>query len=369
MITQRVSQEGRDLVICPKTISNLHGMMTILSAGQTFRFRTVPGVRLGGAILVSMMFLATARAADKTSEPSASDGTDDPAYRKAIKEGLAEFAALHFEEARSLFRRAHDINPNARTFRGIGMTSFELRDYVAAVRNLSAALQESRKPLSSEQRKNAQDLLERSRMLVDVYSLTVSPRDAFVLIDGRAPELDADGTLLLGVGLHNLEVSAPDMLMRSLPIHVRGGERKELSVTLERDFVANAQPTAVTGIQQETQFKPTPKVVSNTTATAWLLAGGGAALLAIGSGVYWALQESQLQTCHHPAPGDSCDTEGALEIQRNFAIGATLGVGAAALTMGLIGVLSWHPAPPAAKKHSALDCTVSPFGVTCGGSF
>ena len=98
--------------------------------------------------------------------------------------------------------------------------------------------------------------------------------------------------------------------------------------------------------------------------------GRRAALLAIGSGIYWAMQESQLRTCHSPAnPGDICDTEGALKTQRNLAIGATLGAGAAAVTMGLIGILSWHSAPPADKKQSALDCAVSPFGVTCGGAF
>ena len=340
-------------------------MMTILAAGQPSRIRATSG--MGLAILVSMMFLATARASDKSGEPFASDGTDDPAYRRAIKEGLAEFAALHFEEARSFFRRAHDINPNARTFRGIGMTSFELRDYVAAVRNLSSALKDSRKPLSPEQRENAQDLLEQSRMLVDVYSITVSPRKARVLVDGRAPELEDDGTLLLGVGQHNLEVSAPGMLMRSLPIHVRGGERKELSVTLERPFVANAQPTAAT---QEPSSKPAPKVVSNRTAMTWLLAGGGAALVAGGFGIYWAGRQSELQRCRHPAdPTVGCDIGGSLTTERNLAMGATLGVGAAALTMGLIGALSWHSAPPAAKKHSALDCSVSPFGVTCGGLF
>lgn len=225
-------------------------MMTIFTAGHPSHLRATPGIGL--AILVSMMFLATARAADKTIEPgSGTDSTDDPAYRRAIKEGLAEFAALHFEEARSLFRRAHEINPNARTFRSIGMTSFELRDYVAAVRNLSAALKDRRKPLSLEQHKSAQDLLDRSHRLVDVYSLTVMPRNARVLIDGRAPELDADGTLLLSVGRHNLEVSAPGMVMRSLPINARGGDRKELSVTLERAFVADAQPSDGARVQQE----------------------------------------------------------------------------------------------------------------------
>ena len=346
-------------------------MMTTLTAGQPSRFRATPGIWLALAIVVSMTFLATARAADKTIETGlGADGTDDPAYRKTIKEGLAEFAALHFEEARSLFRRAHEINPNARTFRSIGMTSFELRDYVAAVRNLSAALNDSRKPLSLEQRKSAQDLLERSRRLVDVYSLTVLPRNARVLIDGRAPELDADGTLLLSVGRHNLEVSAPGMVMRSLPINARGGDRKELSVTLERAFVANAQLTDDARMQQEIQAKPTRKVGSNRAATAWLLASGGAGLLAIGAGVYWAMQESQLQSCLHPADSTyGCRTKSALTIERNVALGATLGVGAAALTMGIIGVLSWHSVPPAAKKVSTLDCTVSPFGVTCGGLF
>jgi hypothetical protein len=342
----------------------------IPTAIQPSRLRAKPGIAVGLAIL-SMMSRETARAADKTTESGfASEGTEDPAYRRTVKEGLVEYSALHFEEARSLFRRAHQINPNARTFRGIGMTSFELRDYVAAVRNLSAALKDSRKPLSAEQRKSTQDLLERSRALVDVYSITVSPREARVLVDGREPELDADGTLLLAVGMHNLEVSAPGMVMRSLPINVRGGERKALSVTLERLSVARPQPTDAAKISQETRANPTSPVVSNRAATAWLVAGGGVALLAIASGVYWALQESQLSTCRSPPKqGDVCDTEGAIETQRNFGMGATLGAGAVAVTMGLIGILTWHSAPPAPKKHSALDCSVSPFGVTCGGRF
>jgi hypothetical protein len=329
------------------------------------QFRAARGIAAALAVVCSTLFLQVARA-DRMTEPAA-DVADDPAYRKAIKEGLAEYLALHFEEARSLFRRAHRISPNARTFRGIGMTSFELRDYVAAVRNLSAALKDNRKPLSSEQRKHAQDLLDRSRMLVDVYTLTVSPRDARVLIDGRAPELDGDGMLLLGVGLHNLEASAPGMTIRSLPINVRGGERKELSVTLERAFVAGGQPTETAVTRME---KPPSGVVSNRAATAWLLASGGVALLAVGSGIYWALQSSQLNSCRYPSSPDKyCNTESALTIQRNVGIGLTVGTGAAALTMALVGVLSWNSGRHAPKKHSALDCSVGPFGVVCGGYF
>jgi len=341
--------------------------MNFRTNGQPLQFRAVRVIAVACAILCPTMFAPTARAADRMTESLApADAADDPAYRKAVKEGLAEYAALHFEEARSLFRRAHRISPNARTFRGIGMTSFELRDYVAAVRNLSAALKDNRKPLSPEQRKHAQDLLDRSRMLVDAYSLTVSPRDARVLIDGRAPEIDADGMLLLSVGLHNLEVSAPGMTLRSLPINARGGERKELSVTLEPAFSGEAR-TAATATPKAPATRP---AASNRAATAWLLVGGGAALLAVGSGIYWAMQNSQLNSCRHPAnPHDSCDTESLLKLQRNVGIGATAVTGAAAVTMALIGILSWHSASPDAKKHSALDCSVGPFGLACGGRF
>jgi len=322
-------------------------------------------------ILCSTVFLHAARAAESITDPGGgADGADDPAYRKAIKEGLAEYASLHFEEARSLFRRAHRISPNARTFRGIGMASFELRDYVAAMRNLSAALKDNRKPLSPEQRKHAQDLLDRSRIMVDVYTLTVSPSSARVLIDGRAPELDTDGVLLLGVGLHNLEASAPGMAVRSLPINVRGGERKELSVTLEPAFADGGRTTGGGATRVGTVTRPAPAVTSNRAATAWLLAGGGAALLAVGSGIYWGIQNSQLNSCRHPPnSGVYCNSESDIKLQRNIAIGATVGTGAAALTMALIGILSWHSGPMPAKKHSALDCTVGPFGIVCGGSF
>ncbi len=188
------------------------------------------------------MFLPTAHADHRVAElRSQLDDVEGLAYRKTIEDGLAEYDAHHFEEARSLFRRAHTMSPNARTFRGIGMTSFELRDYVSAVHNLSSALHDVRKPLSAVQRKQTQDLLDRSRLFVDVYTLTVSPQDAHVLVDGSAPEFESDGTLMLGFGQHTVEVRAPGMVARTLPIDVRGGERKELSVTLESEAAAHAE--------------------------------------------------------------------------------------------------------------------------------
>jgi tetratricopeptide (TPR) repeat protein len=160
-------------------------------------------------LLHGLGWTSAAGASELLPSPFAGPDTDDKAgYQKIIREGVAEYQAGRFEEALSLFRRAHEMSPSSRTFRGIGMASFELRDYVTAVRGLSAALQDKRKPLSSEQRKDAQGLLDRSLVFVDVYAVKLLPRTARLLVDGRTPELEPDGTLLLGFGVHAFEASA-----------------------------------------------------------------------------------------------------------------------------------------------------------------
>ena len=320
--------------------------------------------------LCATTFPRSVRATDDSAGPSSpQDAALEVAYRKTIKDGVAEYDARHFEEARSLFRRAHEMSPNARTFRGMGMTSFELRDYVSAVHNLTAALREQRKTLSTEQRKDAQDLLDRSRMFVDVCTLTVTPKDARIAIDAHTPEFEPDGTLLLGFGAHSLEVSAPGKATRSISFSIRGGEHRELSITLEQASVPGLRFADPATPQIATAAKPSSTSGSNRAAAAWLWAGGAAALVAGGGAVYWARQNSELSSCVNPAPGFACTDESAIKRQWEISLGATVVTGAAALTMALIGVLSWKSGPSPAKKHSALDCAVSPFGITCGRAF
>jgi hypothetical protein len=47
----------------------------------------------------------------------------------------------------ALFRHGHDLLPNARSFRALGMTAFNLALYPAALRELIAALDDARRPL------------------------------------------------------------------------------------------------------------------------------------------------------------------------------------------------------------------------------
>jgi hypothetical protein len=297
----------------------------------------------------------------------------DAKYRSSLKEALAEYDANHFEEARILFRRAHEINPNARTLRSIGMASFELRDYVAAVRTLSAALVDPRKPLSADQRTHVQGLLEKSRMYVDLYTLKLSPADARVLIDGRAPDAEPDGTVLLGFGSHNLEASKPGYVMRTLPLNVRGGERKELAMTLEKKTVA-AVPPVVPGAAGAPGIPSPDRVVlpaqeGGRSSAGWFFAAGGATLVSAGAGALWLFQNKELQSCHNPPEGQRCNNESAILGRRNLAAGATLATGAAAVTMAVIGLLSRPSSSADPFAQSALSCSVLPSGFLCATTF
>jgi hypothetical protein len=288
-------------------------------------------------------------------------------YRKAITEGVAEYDAGRFEEALSCFRRAHQLSPNARTFRGIGKAAFELRDYVVAIRNLTAALNDARKPLSDDQREEIQDLLDRGRLFVAIYTLKLAPPGAQVFLDGTAAELQPDGSLMVGLGAHTVEARAEGYQRRSLSLKVRGGERKSLSLTLEPRLPVNAQARVadapgVVGLAESAPEKP-----SNRTAVKWFVGSGASALLAVAAGVYLGVQNSNLDKCRNPNSGPKCTNEKELIWQRNAGITVTAVAGAAAVTMATLGILSWKSAPPAEKL--SLSCAVGPFGLSCGGAF
>ncbi len=329
---------------------------------------------------VALLFvLAGPIGAAAAEESTTSDA--DARYRSTLKDALAEYDAGHFEEARVLFRRAHEINPNARTLRGIGMASFELRDYVAAVRTLSAALVETRKALNVEQRTHAQGLLERSRMYVDIYTLKISPADARVLIDGRVPDTEPDGTVILGFGAHNLEASKSGYVLRTLGVNVRGGERKELAVTLERKPGAQpGEPSASDADQAspppESVHKSLPEKVvrrsrdGGNSGAAWFLAAGGTALVSAGAASLWLVENNELKSCHNPSATEGpCNNESAIISRRNLAVGATVGTGAAAITLAVIGLLTRDWADHAPSARSALSCTVLPSGFLCAKAF
>ena len=285
------------------------------------------------ALLILTGAVATARAADDDSTP----------VSVLIGDAVAEYDAGHFQEARALFRQAHEKSPTARTLRGIGMCSFEMRDYVEATRALTASLRETRRPLTSEQKRHAEALLARAHTFVGRFTIKVKPEGASLFVDGHPAELEPDGVLLLAFGRHQLSLRCPSCAPteKDEDLTVSGGEHKEIELAL-----APAPPTpvadtsgagtgtgATVGIVSPPPGGEKDAGASSGGAHLWFTgAAVAAALGAGGSALWWHNRQSELDKCRDGVETmGQCLSDSTISAQRPTAIGLTIGLGAAAV--------------------------------------
>jgi tetratricopeptide (TPR) repeat protein len=287
-------------------------------------------VLLGGpAALVS--------AQTKPRAQPASDAAESAEYKQAVEAALEEYRLQHFEEARSLFERAHAIDPNARTLRGLGMVEFERRHYVRAAELLEEALTSKKKPLTEEQRKAVEELLGRTRQFFSQYAVEVQPASEAlqVELDGKPVELGAEHKLALEAGEHTLRISAPNAVPRELRLDVKGGEQQTLRIQLEVKTTADAPPPA----QQPKKKQPAPQEPKRN-LLGIALTSGGAAVAAAGG----VLGGIALMKANDVETQDDAGADQA----RSLAIGADvmLGVGIATAVTG-VALLIWKR-----KRHA-----------------
>lgn len=277
-------------------------------------------------------------------------------YRSLVRDAVAEFDAGRWAEARALFRQAHELEPSARTLRGIGMCSFELREYAAAIRELRAALAERRRPLPRAHRRQVERLLARAYDFVGRFRVTLAPADAVLRVDGVEPEPD-DGELVLDLGRHVITAEREGHVPVERRIEVRGGEQGDLHIVLSPVPVAEALPSPL----------PPPAVHGADPAPVVALGSAGAALAGAVVATLWlADREHELSIC--AAAGEDCLNRGALAAQRDASIGVTVGLwlaaGALAATGVLVAVGSEQPG-----RETSFACAPGAPGISCRASF
>jgi hypothetical protein len=306
------------------------------------------------AALLAVSFDASAAPGSPRDAPSA----DTQAYRSLINDAVAEYDAKHFAEARALFRRAHELEPSARTWRGIGMAAFELRDYVKSLRALEASLVDSRLPLNNSERDQVQALADQARVFVGRFVIRLSPKDAVLKVDQTPTELDDGDILLLEFGHHVLTALAPDRRSEKREINVVGGERREISINLpplprpDVDLTGHAPGAA------------------ESSGPAWWFGGAGVlAAGAIGGVLWWRYQSSQLDGCDDAlAHGSVCRNRSGLVLRNELALATAIGSAAGGFALGTIATLKWterdkKTGNPVARV--AVACVPAPARVGC----
>jgi hypothetical protein len=172
-------------------------------------------------------------------------------YVQVIQSAVVEFDAGNWAEARVLFEQAHTLRPSARTLRGMGMTSFEMKEYVRAEKELNASLVDLRSPLAEAQRHEVLALLLRLERYVGKLVVHTRPPNAnpTITLDGSRVE----GEMKVDLGRHELSVQAPGYRPINRVVSIEGGKTQQLELTLTPlDLDArSAQPVAAAGPGQE----------------------------------------------------------------------------------------------------------------------
>jgi hypothetical protein len=318
-------------------------------------------------------------AAGAASEARAAD--DDTPVSVLIGDAVAEYDAGHFQEARALFRQAHDKSPTARTLRGIGMCSFEMRDYVEAARALGASLREQRRPLTAEQKRHAEALLNRANTFIGRFTVKLKPESASLFVDSHPAELEPDGVLLLPFGRHTLSLRCASCAPaeKDQDVEVAGGEHKTVELELApapstppSDTAGAAGVGAGAGPSGGTIATPGGErdaTVERSHAHVWL--AGGAVVAALGAGgsaLWWRDQQHQLDICHNNATSmHVCDNGSDINTQRKVAIGLTIGLGAVAVISGVAAALLW----PHANNETppSVACLPTNNSISCAFRF
>jgi hypothetical protein len=262
--------------------------------------RTLLAVCLTGAAVFALAVTTPVRA-------------EDEEYESIIRSALAEYQAGRYEEATALFARAHAMQPSARTHRGLGLAYFEARRYSLAVVHLKASLADQRRPLTPDQRANAQQVLHDASQFVARVRVQLEPGAAVLEVDGHAP--DRDGALvLLDAGRHELTASAEGYTTVHRDVDARAAESMTLRIALE-PLAAGAPSPA----RPELTASPTPAAeprpaVAPDSGRSWLRPGplivlGAGALLLGGAGVTWLLANDAHDDLERACPARACETQ------------------------------------------------------------
>lgn len=268
-------------------------------------------------------------------------GRAEESYQSLVEHGIEEYKLGHWIEAKSYFERAHAVQPNARTLRGLGLVSFELRQYVSAITFLSQALVSQERPLTAAMRTAAEQLLASARGFIAYYQLELEPKSTQITIDGQPPVFDEHGLLMLEATSHELILSASDRQTLVRTVNASPGTRGTLRVELPPQEVAKAPPPDAALAVIRAQGSPPKERGWSMRRWSALGIGGAGALSLVAAGVCTGFAVSYFDRSKQDCQDNACGPSGLSdrEIARTFGDAASVTLIAGAALLGTATVL------------------------------
>jgi hypothetical protein len=287
-------------------------------------------------------------------------------YNSLVRQAVEQYERGNYDEAKLFFAQAHQVFPNARTLRGLGMVAYTLRDYVEAIHYLEGAIDSKVKPLDPTLVTESKDVIRRARTFIGVVHVRVAPNDAKLRVNSSPAARTSDGTIALNPGPYEIEASAPGHQSATRLVRVEPGTTLVVEFALPDTSVDAA--LARSAAPQSEAPSPAPHIARESQAEVsagksiapWLVVGVSGAV-AIAGGVMLGIALNDVSTVEHTGPNtDWSDVES--KYRRSPALS---GAGIAMLAAGAAGIaagLTWHFLEPDESQTIALD--VSPLGAT-----
>jgi tetratricopeptide (TPR) repeat protein len=201
--------------------------------------------------LSSVSSLMASAAAAQTPPEVASDS----AYEHAVDDGLAAFRATDYTKARAFFERAHELQPSARTLRALGLTAVELKHYTQGREELSAALTETRKPLTEAQRAEIDQMMTWMQAALATVEVHVAPAQALLEVDGQPAHARLSPSLLLEAGTHDFRATAAGYRAAEQSVELTAGQSTTLELVLTHaQLLPQALAAAAPSAEQSPMF-------------------------------------------------------------------------------------------------------------------
>lgn len=162
---------------------------------------------------------------------SAQESAGAAAYDALIDRALEAYRLGQFEKSRAYFEQAHAERPSARTWRGLGMASFELDRFNLARTELEAALRDGRRPLDPSQRNEVERTLAWMQANLGNLQLAYTPAEAVASVDAQTVSA---GSVLLNPGPHRLQLRAPGYTLYEQAFTLKVQEPLHLHIELTR---------------------------------------------------------------------------------------------------------------------------------------
>jgi hypothetical protein len=329
--------------------------------------------------MVTMTLPAPAAVQAQPNQP-ASENADsaevDREYSKLVSDAVAAFDAGRYRESREMLTRAHQLRPNARTLRGIGLAAFEEGHYSIAVLALDGALAETRQPMNAAQRREVELLRAEANSLTARYNVRGMPSGSELRIDSGEPIWDPKGLLLIDQGPHIVTLQSSTGDLRSWPVQAQGGRMSDFDLTPPPALVAAeapAPPVEPFAPVHEPSSAGTPTGIPNLVAYAGLAGAAITGTLAIWQ---WQTRESEVDDWNSSSclrrgrtrRANCAEHEDAYQSAEAWAwvsAGATVVLAAGAVTLLMLNRRGEEQQPVAAGPI----CVPGPAAFACRVSF